>query len=214
MLPNTYTLTYKDGDSVIKDEVTEASLSHVFNVKSSSIFTAKAGYTFDCWLDANKDDEKYYPGNSITLDTENSEKTLVAQWRAKPQVKISYISADESLGKVSSESEMITQDPSAIPSGCEAQPQPGYMLSYWSCDGYEISTDAKLVPKVIDGDEYATEWSKRTYVAHFKVAKNTFTLKYNYDGVEDDTVTEEALSHEFTVKDAPANPPEGQVFKY
>ncbi len=66
----------------------------------------------------------------------------------------------------------------------------------------QVADTATFTPQKSD-DAGSTIWTNREYVANFEIDNNTFTLSYNSNGatgsIADDTVTEKALSHTFTV---------------
>ncbi|OQB24441.1 MAG: hypothetical protein BWY11_01061 [Firmicutes bacterium ADurb.Bin182] len=117
---------------------------------------ANAGYEFDKW-------------DPVLPETITETETYTATFREKPDVTITYTAG--AGGSVDPSSESLAPA-TGIAQGSKATADVGYSFVNWTCDGVEVSTDAKFVPT-----KPGAVWMPVTYIANF-IENANVTITY------------------------------------
>jgi len=133
----------------------------------------KPGYDFSGWnTAADGSGTDYKSGDDIII---NEDTTLYAKWTEQPDVAIVYLSADETMGSVSSAGESV---PPATGSavGSTAQAKEGWRFVSWiGKTAAVVSTEAAFIPAKTD-----ELYTAGTYIANF--APNSYTVTLDPQG--------------------------------
>lgn len=181
----TYTVSYTVNDKTMGTVSSANETVQKGKDSVGSTATANDGYTFTGWT--NKDGKEMSVKATYAPTKISADSTYTANFE-KTEYTVTYKAGDDSMGTVSSASEVGTTDTEFA--GSTATASDGYMFVSWvDADGNSISTDALYVPSDISADV--------TYTAIFK-AMDTFTVSYK---VSDDTMGTVSVTSETVRED-------------
>lgn len=124
-----------------------------------------------------------------TVDRIENGSVIVVTYVEKPAVQVDYVSADPTMGSVSSNSEMLAPV-TGIPVGSTAQALPGYKFTHWTNSQGNTVDDKNETfkpSKDINDQVYKAD----TYTAHFAERGDLkYTVEYYFDEVLGETILE------------------------
>ena len=192
---NVYTVAFDDG-------VDDGSVTGTMDAQSGFAYgTPKAlsanafkrsGYAFVGWQVGDTGRYVADKANVSDLATDDGARvTLVAVWRAMPDVLITYTSADPSQGTVGSAYDLLLRGvgTETSPAGTVATAKDGYHFTGWTLYGSDpartVGTNPSLAKAQIDAvafDASTGLYSSANLVANF--APNTYTVAFDANATD------------------------------